>query len=37
MSNSKRVLHELYGYAFFEGLEKKHKDCYKDLEIENKA
>lgn len=39
MSNSKRksFLYELYGYAFFEGLEKKHKDCYKDLEIENKV
>ena len=38
MSNSKRksFLYELYGYAF-EGLEKKHKDCYKDLEIENKV
>ena len=39
LSNSKRktFLYELYGYSFFEILEKKHKDSLKKLEMENKV
>lgn len=39
LSNSKRksFLYDLYGYAWFESLEKKHKECFKELEIENRV